>query len=286
MPKKIKKTNPFFALVKITRPLNLFQASIAVLVTASIMNIFPHWNLIFITISIACCFAAAGNSINDYFDAEIDKINRPYRPIPSGSISKNTAIFFTIICFIIGFYLSIPIFTYTTGFILISTAILLIAYTPIFKPTVFMGNFIVSTILGTTFIFSASIFGDITKGIPPALLAFGFNLARELIKDIEDIEGDISRNAKTIPIKYGKEFAKKLSLFLLIILMIGAFLPSIMNIYSKYYLICLISTVEIPLIYVLFLVQNSKKKQDYSRISNLLKIIIFFGLLSIYAGQF
>jgi geranylgeranylglycerol-phosphate geranylgeranyltransferase len=164
--------------------------------------------------------------------------------------------------------------------------LLLILYTRIIKPTVFLGNIVVSYLLGSTFLFCAEIFGNITLGIIPALLAFSFNLARELIKDIEDESGDKQNNIKTLPVRYGIKYSKNLATILILIINIGSFIPYILGIYGKYYLITLIISVEIPLLLVLNLLRISKEKRDFTRISKIMKFLVFFGLLSIYLGKF
>jgi 4-hydroxybenzoate polyprenyltransferase len=150
--------NKISALIKISRPLNIFQSSIAVLITAALFHNPPQLSTLIYTFFIVGTYLSAGNAINCYL-----------------------RIYSNISVIILGINL-----------------LLLILYTPIIKPTVFLGNIVVSYLLGSTFLFCAEIFGNITLGIIPALLAFSFNLARELIKDIEDESGDKQNNIKTL----------------------------------------------------------------------------------------
>ncbi len=273
-------------LIKILRPLNISQSAVAVLITAALFKIFPETYKILLTIITVGSFLGAGNAINDYFDLETDKINRPNLPIPSGLISHTGALYFSIILFIIGIISFLPIATFFSTILLIINLVLLIIYTPILKPTVFIGNATVSFLLGSTFLFGAEIFGDVKLGFVPTLLAFSFNLARELIKDIEDEHGDKQNNLKTLPVKYGKLFSKKIAGLLILLIIFGCYIPYFFGIYGKFYLITLIISVEIPLIFVLYLLYISSYTKDFTRISNIMKVLVFFGLLSIYLGKF
>jgi geranylgeranylglycerol-phosphate geranylgeranyltransferase len=276
----------FLAYIQLMRPLNLFQGAIALLVTGTLMDSFPSWQRIAIAIIIVWSYTAAGNAVNDYCDAEIDTINRPNRPIPKGLISRRQALRFAIFLFILGSLSVIPIWTIELLVIMGIAMILLIAYSTYFKVRPFLGNGIVSLILGMAFLFAASIYGDIRRGIVPFFLAFGFNLVREIVKDIQDIAGDRDQGARTIPLKYGIGFARNMIAVLTIILMVGALLPYILNMYGIYYLLTLLLTVEVPLIYFLIALFRDSSALNCGRLSRLLKVDIFFGLLAIYLGRF
>jgi geranylgeranylglycerol-phosphate geranylgeranyltransferase len=278
--------NTFSAFLKILRPLNIFQSIVAVIITATFFEKFPPlMTLILVALTVAC-FLGAGNAINDYFDFPTDKINRPNRPLVRGYISKAGALFFSILLFLTGIIVFIPVATPMSTIILLLNLILLIIYTPCLKATVFWGNITVSYLLGSTFIFGAEIFGNPATGVIPALLAFSFNLARELIKDLEDETGDRVNSLNTLPVVYGKKAAKNIASLLIILILTGCFLPFLFKIYGKLYLITVVISVEIPLLFVLYLVQISKAKKDFSRISGLMKILVFFGLLSVYLGKY
>lgn len=274
------------ALIKISRPINIFQSIIAIFITAAIFNSFPNMQRIICSALTVSFFIAGGNAINDYFDFETDKTNRPTRPLPLGIISKWEALGFSFLLFIIGILFFIPIATRISTLILTFNLLLLIIYTPLIKPTIFLGNLTVSYLLGTTFIFGAEIFGDITYGIIPAFLAFTFNLSRELIKDIEDLKGDKENNLQTLPVKLGLTVSKVIAAILITFILGGCFVPFFTGLYGKYYLIAVMITVEIPLLFVLNLLRIAKEKEDFARISGFMKILVFFGLLSIYFGKF
>ncbi|MBU1064430.1 geranylgeranylglycerol-phosphate geranylgeranyltransferase, partial [bacterium] len=226
----IKKILAYFRLM---RPLNLFQGGIAVLVTGTLMDYFPQWTTILITVGIVWCFTGAGNALNDYCDAEIDQINRPERPIPQGVISRKAALVYAIGLFIAGSLLSLPLLMPLLMVIISVALVMLVSYSLYFKVRPFWGNLMVSLILGMAFLFAATVFGDIRKGIPPFFLAFSFNLIREIVKDIQDMEGDRVVNARTIPLSIGIPSTRMLIFFLTVMLMVGALIPYFFNIYGN-----------------------------------------------------
>lgn len=268
------------------RPINLLQGAIAVIVTATLMEQFPKWWKVLLAVVVIGFYMGGGNALNDYYDFEIDKINRPNRPISKGLIKRRESLIFSVCLFIMGSLLSLAIWSWQIGVILLISLILLISYSTFFKMKPLLGNAIVAILLGMAFIFSAAVFGDILKGIIPALLAFGFTIIREIIKDMEDLEGDKSLGANTFPIKYGVDKAKKLTSIFIIILILAAFLPFIFNIYGILYFLVLTFTVEFPLVYVLYSLQRDTSAKNCSRLSSILKGDIFFGLLAIFLGKY
>jgi len=272
--------------IRLMRPLNLFQGGIAVLVTATLMDHFPDWTIIFFAVGIVWSFTGAGNALNDYCDTEIDRINRPERPIPQGLISRKAALIFTIGLFVLGSLLAWPILSTELSVIVGIALVMLISYSLYFKVRPLFGNLMVSLILGMAFLFAATVFGDISKGIPPFFLAFGFNLVREIVKDIQDMAGDRVVNARTIPLSIGIPSTRRLILLLTVMLMNGALLPFFLNIYGIYYLLVLIFAVEIPLVYFLYSISRDSSAENCGRLSSLLKADIFFGLLAIFLGRY
>lgn len=275
-----------YAYFRLMRPLNLLQGAIALLVTATLMDSFPAWNVIGCAMLIVWCYTGAGNALNDYCDAEIDQINRPERPIPQGLVSRAGALRLSIFLFLLGSIAAIPFLTKELAVIILLALFFLITYSPIFKMRPFWGNVIVSTILGMTFLFAASLYGDLTRGIPPFCLAFGFNLIREMVKDIQDVSGDHAYGAQTLPLKYGATFTRRVIILCTVLLMVGALLPYGLAIYGKYYLLTLIFGVEIPLGFFIYSLQRDSSAANCARLAAFLKGDIFMGLLAIFLGKF
>ncbi|KAF5412177.1 MAG: geranylgeranylglycerol-phosphate geranylgeranyltransferase [Euryarchaeota archaeon] len=150
----------------------------------------------------------AGNAINDFFDADIDAINKPTRPIPSGRVNRNAALYLSLLLFGIGILLSSAIGTICLV-IAIANSVLLIAYAHSLKRTVLAGNLCIGYLTGSTFLFGGALFGfpGITRTSGLFALAVLATVAREIAKDIEDVDGDSALELVTLPISVGIERA-------------------------------------------------------------------------------
>ncbi|MCF7886195.1 MAG: UbiA family prenyltransferase [Candidatus Marinimicrobia bacterium] len=275
----------FKSFVELSRPLNLLQAALAILVGYWLVGGGSILELRFAMLTVLA-FTAGGNAINDYFDYETDLINKPRRVIPSGRISKKGALCFAIIMFSLGLLALIPIFNLYSGIIAIMSLLLLIIYTPILKNIVILGNLTVSIILGAAFIFTTAVFGQIRTGVVPALLAFGFNFVREIIKDMEDVAGDRKQSINTLSTKYGKQTARYFAILGIMFIFIGIPIPYVLDIYSHYYLWTVLIFVEIPLLYSFINLLQDISKKNCAKLSAILKYDVFFGLLAVFLGRF
>jgi len=192
------------AFFRIIRPLNAVMAGFAgvlafVIATGTLV---PPVVIIFLMVFL---ITAAGNVINDYHDAEIDAINRPDRPIPSGAISRRVAFGYAVLLFIIaniiGFvYAPLPLII-----IALINSVLLWGYAYHLKVMHLLGNRAVSYLSASIFLFGGALLGweGIVANLPVAGASFGVILSRELIKDAEDMPGDREQGARTLPILYG-----------------------------------------------------------------------------------
>jgi len=274
------------AYIELARPLNLLQGSISAIISALIMDSLPSVEKILIATGIIVLFMAAGNSLNDYCDYKIDKINRPSRPIPSGRVKKTEALTLSCILFISSTSLSTIIMNRRIFMIILITLISLIGYSLLFKKLPIIGNIVVSFILGLAFIFSTEVYGDYHKGIIPFFLTFFFTIAREIIKDMEDVEGDTKVGARTLPAILGLKKSSKIVTITLSLLIITIFYPRFSNIYGKYYIITIILFVLPAIIYTIISININFSSKNCRKLQTLLKYDIFFGLIAIYVGKF
>ncbi len=153
---------------------------------------------------IVALITAAGNVINDYFDAGIDAVNRPDRPIPSGSVSRISAKRFAVVLFAAGIIASI--FTNPLCIaIALFNSLLLVAYAARLKGLPLVGNLSVAYLSASMFLFGGALSGweSMVHILPVAAITFFAMLSRELLKAGEDVEGDRKGGADTLPIRYG-----------------------------------------------------------------------------------
>lgn len=272
-------------IIKIIRPLNFvitFASAVIAVLIASADEV-PVIKML-LAGTAASFVMAGGNIINDYFDVEIDKINRPGRPIPSGQVSKSSAlilyIFFTVLGLACSHFININAFL-----IVIFSIIVIFLYSYRLKRIALGGNLLISGLTGLTFIFGAIVVNNAAAGIIPAYFAFHTNLIREIIKDMQDIKGDKANNIITLPQKIGKNNSKNLIGGLLIILIPLAQLPYFFAIYSILYFAIVVALVTIPVLYSLNILYSDEFDQNLCKLSFSLKLIMITGLAAIYAGS-
>ncbi len=214
--------------LKLIRPLNCIMGGIGVFIGALIgigLEVAsPEFNINVISaIVVAGSFMASGNVLNDYFDREIDKINHPERPIPTGQIRPENALYSSIIIFFSVIFLAY--FINFISFIITIIAIgLMIGYEISLKNQGFIGNITISALVGLLFLFGGAAVNQLDAVIILALLAFFATLSREIVKDIEDIEGDITRD--TLPKQIGIKNSAVIGAIALIIAIIISPMPS------------------------------------------------------------
>ncbi|KAF2337183.1 geranylgeranylglycerol-phosphate geranylgeranyltransferase [Flavobacterium daemonense] len=246
--------------------------------------------------------AAAGYVINNIFDVATDSINKPNDVIIGKGISETRAyniyIGLNITGVAIGFYLSNVILrpSFATIFILIAS--LLYFYSTSLKQIMILGNFIVALLLALSVIIigvfdlfpaidaenkaqMASLFSIL---IDYALFAFMINFVREIVKDIEDVNGDYNQGMNTLPIAIGINRAAKIALgfaiipFILSLLYINAYFMEnklfISTIYSFIFVLA-------PLLYFIVKIFSAKSQKEFHHLSTVLKLILLFGILSI-----
>lgn len=270
--------------IMIIRPLNVFLGGLTILISSLIIKYEGPAISVILPVFVVMFFTIGANTLNDYFDYEIDKINRPDRAISSGLVLRNQALILSLFSFIIGVLIALRL-NKDSQLLSIGVSLpLIIAYNVKLKNYPLIGNIIVSLILAMSFIYAGLVFEKTEPLIIPALLAFGLTLIREIVKDLADIKGDKSAGLMTFPIVYGKKKTIILCTILSLFLGIGSFIPFLTGYYNTFYGISLILMVEIPLAVVVISLLNKPVILTAKRGSKLLKFCTLGGLLSIYIG--
>ena len=271
--------------IRLFRPLNLLTGAFAVYVSSAILrSLYQTSELTFAVLTVVG-YNAAANSLNDFIDFKIDHVNRPDRPLTAGLVKRNTALIFSVLLFIGGSVTALFLSKLAAMMAILIVLPLIISYNLKLKQLPLVGNIVIALILGLTFIFSGAVFGNIKPMIIPCFLAFGLTLARELVKDIEDMEGDRLAGLTTFPIIAGFNRAGKLTALFAVIIGVGALAPYMMGIYSFWYLIFLVLGVETPLVTLVVLFMKSPEKLNFSLASKTLKISTILGIIAIYCGS-
>jgi len=261
--------------------------------------------LSFYLLMVASLFiAAAGYIINDYFDINIDQVNKPDKMIVEKIINRRWAILFHWIITTLGLLISLYV-SFKTSFIVIIVnvlcTLLLWFYSTTFKKKLLSGNIIISLLTAWTVLvlyfavnntyhftlqFPDEIFTAMNRIFKFAILYAGFafilSLIREVVKDIEDMEGDAKYNCKTMPIVWGVPSSKVFAGVWLVVL-IGAL--SIILFYALQLgwwlttLYCFLMVI-LPLTWILRKLYVAQNTPQYHQVSSMIKLVMLSGILS------
>jgi 4-hydroxybenzoate polyprenyltransferase len=248
---------------------------------------------------------AAGYIINDYFDIRIDQVNRPEKIVLQKLIPLRRAIWLhyalTIPACIIGIYVSYRVGSYKLGFIQILFALVLWYYSLKYKRVPFVGNFTIAALAALTIIMiwlfeffaikqNAFAFTDMIPYFSKinifvfgyAIFAFLVTMIREMVKDIEDIEGDKSFRCRTLPIVYGIPAIRRVILILSVFTMLLSGFASYKLFMWELELPAWFFAIVIEGLWIYFFMEffRAKQKKDYHFLSNILKILIVAGVSS------
>jgi geranylgeranylglycerol-phosphate geranylgeranyltransferase len=272
------------AVFKITRPINFLITFISVIVAAIICLPQNYSELIILIVATAAALTtAAGNIINDIFDIEIDKINRPQRPLPLKKISIKEAYIlyslFTVISLLLSLWLNL-----SALLIVLFSHLLLFLYSKYLKQIPFVGNITVAFMTGLVFILGGVVVGNSSAAIVPAIFAFLINLIREIVKDMQDIEGDRQAGLLTFPIKFGVLKSKFLISFFIFILITFTLYPFITQLYKIEFFVVVMVLVNPIMIYIIKKIYEKDSLKSLKKISIILKLSMILGLIAIYLG--
>jgi geranylgeranylglycerol-phosphate geranylgeranyltransferase len=211
---------------EILRPFNCVMASVAAIIGLAIAGgLQPGGaSLIFLTVFL---ITGGGNAVNDYYDREIDAVNRPKRPIPSGRMSTRAAFYYSLALFAVG-CICAGLVNQICLTVAVFNSVLLFLYARNLKATPLAGNICVAFLTGSTFLFGGAAAGSagLQANQVPFLLSFLVSMSREIAKDIEDMTGDRAGGARTLPILAGERASAALAAaFALSAVVLGFFAP-------------------------------------------------------------
>ncbi len=177
----------------------------------------------------------AGNALNDYFDREIDAINQPARPIPRDAVSPRGALVFSLALFAGAVVLAAALPPLAIGIAAVNL-LALIAYTELFKGLPGVGNVVVGFLGGSTFLFGGAAVGRPRATVVLFVLAALSTVTREIIKDVEDIDGDREEGLNTLPIAIGAERALYVAAGFLALAVLASPVPYFLGTFGAAYL--------------------------------------------------
>ncbi len=270
--------------------------------SAGAVPVFNVPNLLLL-IAASVFIAAGGYIINDYFDINIDRINKPDKQIIGKKMSRRKAILWHSVISLIGvalsFYLGWRLRIWWIGPSNLLCTFLLFAYSSTFKKRFLSGNIIISVltawsvgILGLASFYEVfyhtSAYNDLNPSrifrftILYASFAFVISVIREAIKDMEDIEGDVRYGCNTLPIAAGLNAAKSYTIVWLVVLTGALAIVQFYALQFNWWLAIVYCTLLliVPLVRLFKQLIKAQSPQQFHRLSNQTKLIMLMGILS------
>ena len=271
------------ALFLLPRPLNGLITALSIGIGALTADQAPAWPALLLAALSAALINGAGNAFNDLMDIDVDRINRPLRPLPAGRLSPNAARIESLLLALAGCALAFWLSPWH-GMIVLAVVALLAVYSISLKHSLLWGNILVAVVGAIAFPYGALAVGDLGRSWIPALFAFLFHLGREIVKDIEDVAGDRSRGERTLPLYWGRTQAAVLAAFVYLLLVGFTWMPFFAGIYGVLYALALLP-VHALVGYVLWQLYRQRAVLADDRLGRLLKVGMFLGLVAIVVGE-
>ena len=271
-------------LYKISRPITTLTGALAVVLGGYVAGT-GDWFNIMLAVLATILVSSSANAWNDYLDIEIDRINQPDRPLPSGQVSPRAVKWFSFalaaLSLLVAAFINPPSFLIVLG-----ANILLYIYSLKLKSTVLLGNLCVAFISAMS-----AVFGGVAAGNPRPtfwlfLIIFVAIFGREVLKTMADYEGDLSESVRTISTVWGKRVARIVFYILIFATLIddaaalsAAGLPA--NLCVSYYLFGVFPVI----IYIAFRVSRSRSGPQLEKLSQLMKYDFLFWFLAVILGS-
>jgi len=295
----------FEGYLKLMRPANGIMTALSVLVGAVLVVKFGAFfsPLVYVAMIAAFLISGAGNAINDYVDIDADKVNKPYRPIPSGKVRPRAALGFSMTLFVIGITMAFFVNLAALAIAVINS-LLLITYSFYLKERMLIGNASISYLVGSGFLFGGAAVGNLLLPAVMFFLSAFANMAREIAKDLEDIKGDRLMFLKKVVSKVKRSIAHRFNMDIkgnvklryrprvlsviaavcLVVAIAISPIPFMKGMLGFVYAALLVPT-DLLFLYSIFLLsRRHKQKKDYARISRTVKLGMLFGLLAFLLG--
>ncbi len=283
------KVNRVAGFVRLIRPINCVMMGFAVIVGASLVvepsalaDAFVALLLGYVT---AFTLAGASMAVNDFYDREIDMINAPDHPIPSGAVKPNESLVFAAVLSIVG--LAAAAFT-TPLCVLVAAVswIVSVSYSTRGKRTGLPGNLLVSACVAIPFIYGSFVVGQNLQPIVVffAALAFISNTGREVTKGIVDVEGDKSKKIRTIAVTCGGRTASRVAAGFFLAAVCLSFLPPLLGMVSAWF-IPFVAVADVGFAASSLMLVRDPSRENARRTKKLVLLWMLLGLVAFVAGN-
>lgn len=272
--------------VKLSRPMNLLLVATVVLIAWTLFTPLPNFWRVFLVIIATTTITAGGNALNDMCDIEIDRINKPNRPLPSGMINEDSARIFMIAMFVVGNVAGLVLGFWSLFITLFVATPLLFWYAHRLRHIALVGNIVVAFLSALAFVFAAQAFGSIRLGYVPFVLTFILSVIREIVKDLEDVNGDEAQDSKTLPVMIGETPTRIITGIMILFFLPIVPIPYVAGLFGKWFFLTGLVGVVFPLVVLMIQLFQIKRVLDYHQIAVIMKIVMFIGLACVFVGRF
>jgi geranylgeranylglycerol-phosphate geranylgeranyltransferase len=270
-------------LYKISRPVSTLSGALSVVLGGYVAGT-GEWLNITLASIVTMLVSSSANAWNDYLDIEIDKINQPQRPLPSGMVSKRVVVGFAIVTAIVSVilaaYINLPSFV-----IAVVVNVLLFVYSWKLKSTVLLGNATVALISALSAIFGGVAAGNVKPTLWLAVIIYSAIMGREVLKTLADYEGDLRQKCRTVSTVWGRRPARIVFYVLALITVGMMLLPYLFRVYQPIYAYMVVFGVYPVILYILIKVSRERTGAQLERLSQLMKYDFLIWFLAVILGS-
>ena len=270
-------------MLTIIRPLNCFIAALSVMVGVHVANGSPVSYAILLAILAGWSLCAGANTHNDICDLDIDRVNRPDRPLPAGKISVRFAAWYAGVWYAVGL-LSAGFLSLSHTVVAVGMVIMTIIYNKYLKRRLLLGNLLVGGVSSLAFVIGGLLGDDVLITVVPVGFAILFHFGREVLKDLADVEGDREGGVDSAPMRYGESGARWIVTFTFAVLIGTTIWPYTAGWFGVNYLM-VVTVVDAILMYVLWSLWLDCGPGNAARLSSILKADMVIGICAIVVGR-
>jgi geranylgeranylglycerol-phosphate geranylgeranyltransferase len=272
---------------RLMRPINCLMMGFAVIVGAALAS--PHnlsvfWQNLVYGFVTGFMLTGASMSFNDYYDREIDAINEPKRPVPSGLVKPSEAVAFASVLTVAGL-----VTAYLTNLPCLLLAafswVVFFTYTTVGKRSGLPGNFLVSLCVSIPFIYGSLVVAGVSEAnvLVFASMVFLSNTGREVTKGIVDVEGDKTRNVKTLAVRYGAKTAAFSAASFYVFAVALSSIPWVLGIVS-FWFVPLVAVTDVGLVASSVVLVWNHSRENARRVKNAALLWFAIGLIAFIVG--
>lgn len=269
-------------LFKLGRPLTSLTGGLAVLLGGYVAGT-GAWADIGLAMLATILISMAANAWNDYLDIDIDRINQPQRPLPSGMVSPRSAWVFSLALTLASLLIAAFINAAAFAIALVST-ILLYLYSWKFKSTVLFGNFTIAAISAMSAVFGGVAAGNARPSLWLAAVILTAIMGREILKTLADYEGDLHHRCRTIATAWGRRPARIIFFLLAAVTIVMMMLTYHFGGYRPVYALVVAVGVYPVLLYVLLRLTRYRTGPQLERLSQLMKYDFLIWFTAVLLG--